>query len=174
MSNKARANLTVMCGFRNSGKSEYIKLLRNRNIKFSVVAFDEIAMDMFSTIFLNDSQKRLVSQKCIGMIYELLLDGCNIFFDSSNCNREEREKLMQDLRKFCRKRAIRCWMSIMVFSSPCNYSNHKSNMEEGISEGNKDRILEMPEVKEGWNDILLYDDKIKSFKQIKCHNKMIV
>ena len=100
---------------------------------------------------LHIQHKVLYMDECtIDDIKEYLREGNNIFL-ITNCSRVSRQEILQSIRKMCKMFAIRCWYSIMLF----------------------EKIEEMPDEKEGWNDILLNYPQSKNIKQIKCHDRLI-
>lgn len=169
---KIRSNLTVMCGYRTSGRSEYIEYMKNKGIPFKVVSYDEIALRHYNTLVLSSSEAESVYALCMNQIKELIAEGNNIYYDACNYTKRQRKDMISEIRRFCRNNAVRCWISTMYF--PADKSRCMMNMDISQRDATIEESMEVeiPEKIEGWNDILLYSPK--GFKQIKCHCNLII
>lgn len=172
MSINLRSNLTIMCGFRKSGKSEYIEELLKRGVKIKVVSFDEIALKEYDRLCLSKDEYNSIYNNCIELIKGYLLSGYNIFFDAENLNSNDRMILLRNIRKYCRENAIRCWISVMFF--PKSLRACEGLMDRLEKDAVEETMIDIPEQMEGWNDILIFNEKGMSFKQVKCHTNLIV
>lgn len=174
MKKNIRSNLTIMCGYRKSGRSEYVKKIQKLKTSFYLICFDETAKENYGKLDLNVQEEKEVYMECLNRILEIISEGNNVIFDSANLSIKQRNILLKSVRNHCRRKAIRCWLSIMCF--PLSYSECfvKMDIEERNASMSDKKRLEMPEQKEGWNDIWIYDIHKKIFRQIKCHDKLII
>jgi len=169
---KIRSNLTVMCGYRASGRSEYIEDMKKKGIPFKVVSFDETAMKEYDTLVLTPEEAAAVYVLCVNKIKELIAEGNNIYYDACNYTKRSRKDMISDIRQFCRANAVRCWLSTMYFPADKDNCIMKMDTSQRDATTEENMEVEIPEKIEGWNDILLYSPK--GFKQIKCHTNLIV
>lgn len=167
-----RSNLTLLSGHRGCGKKEYVEKLKKK-LKFTVISFDDTAIEMYQKLTLTNEEKRNVMKSCMDKLYQSLENEENIFFIDVFQTRMERIEVVRAVRNYCVKHAIRCWITCILYPYTLTYCKNKmTECEREVSEMLGETI-EMVESFEGFNNMFMWLPSKSVFKQIKFHDKYV-
>lgn len=101
-------NFIMLCGAPGAGKTTKAYEIVNANesdIAWTIISTDDIRKQLREENGVRPTNK-VVFEKVHKEIYEALIDGCNIIYDATNCNRQSRRNIMNTVRKVITGRSL--------------------------------------------------------------------